>query len=230
MSLMTRLCRGSSFAQRMAGCDVAVDSDGELPVKPVDAAWSKTAFQLGDRVQPDQALLRRGNQQAAECCRIVPLSGQQAHRHRVLLRSFLERGDLIFARHQQPNRAGDVGHANAEVRRELAVDVDLQLRIVQVQVRLDVCERWLLHHPDARFLSGFDQRSHVRAQQLSANRRERFAPAERVRERDSRTCDAQSRAARLEPSAPSPECRRARSCGFSSTVMKHIVTRCHMWR
>ena len=69
---------------------------------------------------------------------IITLVLAQTHCNHVLLGILFESGDLIFTRHQQPNRAGNIGDANTKVGRQGTVNVHLQLRIVQAEVHAQV--------------------------------------------------------------------------------------------
>src|SRR3954463_4527816 len=101
-------------------CRIAIDTYRELAIKPVDAAWTESTLEFGNRIEADQALLCRGHQQPAEGIGIVALTGDQTHGHRILLRTFLESRDLILTGHQESNRAGHVRHSYAEIGRERA--------------------------------------------------------------------------------------------------------------
>ena len=62
---------------------------------------------------------------------VAALVLEHADLDRVLLLPFLEEGDLIVARHRQPQRVADRRHPHAEVGGALAIDGDVDLRVAR---------------------------------------------------------------------------------------------------
>ena len=176
---------GRGLAQRVSGRDVAVDAHGELPIEPVDTAGSKTALELGDGIQPDQPLLRGRNQQPAERGRIVALTGHQPHGDGILLGALFEGGDLVFARHQQPDCAGDIGHTDTQVGGELAIDIDLHSGLFRFRFALTSVSEGSCIILTLTVFAQFDERLISGPSSMRADRGERVASAERVGESDS---------------------------------------------
>ena len=75
----------------------------------------ESAFQLGDVVDPDRLSRWRRHRQPADHVDVATLTLQHADLDRILLARFAVRGDLVVARHHQPQRVADRRHAHAEV-------------------------------------------------------------------------------------------------------------------
>ena len=84
--------------------------------------------------------LRDGDHQSADRVDVVALILAHAHLDRVALAAFAEAGDLVFAADHQPQRAGQVGDADAKVGGALPVHRDANFRVAEIDPRLDVDE------------------------------------------------------------------------------------------
>jgi hypothetical protein len=116
-----------------------------LPVQPVDVARR--------RARRESAMFSSGTlPSVVDGTVICPIAGRRraagrgARRAPRTARPLIVCGDLVAA-HQQAQRLGRVGHLDAEIGRLQAIEVHRQLRLADVQRRVDVDDAVLLRAP-----------------------------------------------------------------------------------
>ena len=155
-----RARRPERFAERNA-LQVGVHRDLPLAVVPVDRRRTVVVLQRGDVAHLD-GLGRAGrNEQVAQrfdiAIRLVePQQDLELIVAVLVLRHF-------FAAHERPQAVGERVDVDAEIGRARAIDVDAQLRLRRLEVRIDVDYAWnrahLVHQLHGVLLQLFDVRS-----------------------------------------------------------------------
>ena len=93
-----------------------------------------------DVVDPHRVAAGGRHHQPADRLDVVALVLAHPDLDRIALAALAVAGDLVLAADHQPQRAGQVGDPHAEVRGPLPIDRHPQLRVAQVDARLDVDE------------------------------------------------------------------------------------------
>ena len=141
----------------IAGTNVGEDADLKFPVVALQARRPGAAPDASDIFKAHLSQFGRRDHHARQHIGIIALLRQQLHGDGILFRAFLEASNLVFAGIKQPDGIADVGHAYADIRGALPVQLHLQLRRIQVEAGIHVYELGILRHPAGDLLAEFRQ-------------------------------------------------------------------------
>ena len=173
---------GDAVGLGVTGRDRGAQADLPLPVEPVNARGGLRRHELHDIVEAREAAVLARHEQPRDGGRVVAIVRLQSHLHVVILvHGFVaEARDAIVAADHDAQRAGDVLGIHAQIGGALAVDLDAQLRLVELERGIGVLQSQLRRFL-AQLLGILEQHVEVRPEQREINVEVRAAADEGLR-------------------------------------------------